>query len=179
MVGVVVSQAASAEPVPDKQSLPTGALVRLGSVNYRNQGISPPIAYSPDGKLMAFGIDAKDNETIARLIARLDDEDFAARESATVELTRLGWRAEPALRLALEDKSPEVRRRAEGLLKGILSKERGEDLEVVQLVRALEVLERISTPDAIKVIEELAKGPPSLRLTVEASMMRQRLARKP
>ena len=51
------------------------------------------------------------------LIADLDSETFAVRDSAMKELTKLGDAAAPALRDAL-DKAPsaEARRRIEGLL---------------------------------------------------------------
>jgi hypothetical protein len=59
-------------------------------------------------------------DRIARLIAALDDDDFAAREEATAELRRVGAPAEAALRKALaESPSAEVRRRARDLLRSV------------------------------------------------------------
>ncbi len=121
----------------------------------------------------------KGGETLSLLIVKLDDEDIDTRDLAMVELTGLGWRAEPALRLALENKSPEVRRRAETVLKRLLTKERGDDLDTIQQIRALEVLERTATPEAAAAVADLSKGPPGLRITWEAQRMKDRLARKP
>jgi hypothetical protein len=112
-----------------------------------------------------------------RLIAKLDDEQFDTREAATAELTKMGWRAEPALRLALKHQSPEVRRRAGAIHKRILARDRGEDLDLLRQIRALEALERIATPQATAVVAELAKGPPALRITSEARRMKDRLER--
>ncbi len=56
-------------------------------------------------------------ERIARLIADLDDDKFAARERASAELERLGLLAEDALRRAARnDPPPELRSRLAGLL---------------------------------------------------------------
>jgi WD40 repeat protein len=58
-----------------------------------------------------------DPERLARLLAGLNSNSFAAREEATRELERLGEAAETALREALKGRpSAEVRRRAEALL---------------------------------------------------------------
>src|SRR5262249_61991833 len=58
-----------------------------------------------------------DPAQLRRLIADLDNDDFATREAATRELARLDALAEPALRAALEgDVAQERRRRVERLL---------------------------------------------------------------
>jgi WD40 repeat protein len=117
---------------------------------------------------------AKDeSERIARLIARLDDDRFAAREAASNELERLGPEAEPALRRALGRKiAPEGRRRIENLL--ALSMQ-VRDPELLRGIRAVEVLEHIATPGggptrlaAIDLLKKLASGSPDARLTREA-----------
>src|SRR5262249_53090380 len=62
---------------------------------------------------------AADASQVRRLIADLDSPQFADRQRAMAELTKLGDQAEPELRKALESKpTPEVRRRAERLLAG-------------------------------------------------------------
>jgi hypothetical protein len=81
--------------------------------------------------------------------------------------------AEPALREALKKgPSAELKRRVEALL------ERLDDVESaperLQAFRAVEVLERIGSPAARKVLEELAKGAPHARLTREARASLQR-----
>jgi HEAT repeat protein len=52
-------------------------------------------------------------ERLAALVKQLGDDDFAVREKATDGLKALGARALPALRRALQDADPEVRRRAQ------------------------------------------------------------------
>jgi len=49
-------------------------------------------------------------------IGGLGSSEYAQRESATAELTKLGERAYPALQVAIQNKDPEVVRRAEKLL---------------------------------------------------------------
>ena len=57
-------------------------------------------------------------EQIAKLIAELDDSSFAKREAASRQLAQLGGKAEPALtNVVANTTSPEVRSRAESLLK--------------------------------------------------------------
>jgi hypothetical protein len=96
-----------------------------------------------------------DAERLKRLLAQLDSEEFAQRERATEELRKLGWAAEPALRKALADKpSPEARKRIQTLLDSV-----GElrlPRELVQLLRGIEVLERVNTPDARRLLRKLA-----------------------
>jgi hypothetical protein len=59
---------------------------------------------------------------IARLVAQLDADDFAAREGASAALLRIGPPAEAALRKALaESPSAEVRRRARDLLRAVVT----------------------------------------------------------
>jgi hypothetical protein len=62
----------------------------------------------------------------ARLIAELDDDDFAVREAATEALIRVGPPAETALRKAAESPSAEVRRRARDVLRTFMTRFEGE-----------------------------------------------------
>jgi hypothetical protein len=58
-----------------------------------------------------------DAALVARLIKELDSNEFAVREKASAELTKLGARAEPALRKAMADRPPlEVTQRLQALL---------------------------------------------------------------
>lgn len=96
-----------------------------------------------------------DAERLKRLLAQLDSEEFAQRERATEELRKLGWAAEPALRKALADNpSLEARKRIQTLLDSF-----GElrfPRELVQLLRGIEVLERVNTPAARRLLRKLA-----------------------
>jgi WD40 repeat protein len=113
---------------------------------------------------------AADPKRVAALIADLDNDAFAVREKATQALEQLGASAEGGLRRALAAKpSPEVTRR----LQQLLDKLEGTDQFRVQ--RGVEVLERIGTREARRVLEAMAKGMPESRLTGEAKAALARL----
>jgi dipeptidyl aminopeptidase/acylaminoacyl peptidase len=115
-----------------------------------------------------------DPRRLARLISDLDTDAFSAREQASAELKKLGSRAEPVLRKALEAKpSFELRHRAERLLEEIAT-----STEWVRLLRSLEVLEQIGTAEAQDILKRLAKGAPESRLTQEARASLERLAKR-
>jgi RNA polymerase sigma factor (sigma-70 family) len=109
-----------------------------------------------------------------RLVADLNADAFAVREKAFQRLEALGDTALPALRQALaKDPPPEVRRRAEELVQkahGALAA--GDRLRVL---RALAVLEHAGTPEARRLLEELAAGLPQSRQTEEARAALARL----
>jgi WD40 repeat protein len=112
---------------------------------------------------------------VRRLLADLDSNEFAAREAAARELAALGERVEPALRRALkESPSAEVRRR----LGDLLTAPKGPPPpNTLRALRAVWVLERVGTPEARKVLEELAQGAPAARQTAEAKAALARLER--
>jgi WD40 repeat protein len=111
---------------------------------------------------------------IDKLIADLDDEDFDKREEASKALAGIGAKASAALTKALQgEPSVEKKRRVEGLLEALKGK--GPSLEMVRPTRALELLERVGTPEAEQVLEELAKGDPDAPLTQQAKATLKRL----
>ena len=115
---------------------------------------------------------------LKRLIAELDSEQFQNRTWASQELEELGELAETALRKALAGtQSLEVRRRVDDLLHKVETR----TLSPKQLLnlRALEVLEQIGTPEARRVLQDLAEGAPEARLTQEAKASLERLSRRP
>ena len=115
-----------------------------------------------------------DAEHVKRLIAQLDDDQFVERERAAKQLAALDELAPPALRAA-ESRSLEHRRRIEALLdRASLLK----SPQMLQSLRAVEVLERIGTTDAQRVLATLAAGAPEARLTQEAKAGAERLARR-
>jgi WD40 repeat protein len=121
---------------------------------------------------------AADPAHIARLIARLDDDDFEKREEASKALADLGPQAERALSKAVKDPpSAEAGRRIKELLKKV------EDGSAsggrLRELRALEVLETVGTPEARKLLQELAKGAAEAALTQEAKASLGRLAKQP
>ncbi|AWM40905.1 ECF RNA polymerase sigma factor SigM [Gemmata obscuriglobus] len=114
-----------------------------------------------------------DVRLLAQLVRDLNSEEFAAREKASQELGRLGESVEAAVKSARKGASPEAARRCDELLTklAVLSGDR------LRGVRAVEVLERIGTPEAVTVLESLARGAPQARLTRDARAARDRLAR--
>lgn len=120
---------------------------------------------------------ARRDDRMERLVADLDSRQFAERERATRELERLGGQAESALRRAVGDRpSLELRRRADQLLAAL--DRLITDPETLRAIRAVEVLERVGTPAARLLLEELAAGDPDARLTREAHASLQRLVPK-
>jgi WD40 repeat protein len=115
---------------------------------------------------------------IAKMIEELDSEEFDVREKATQKLIGLGKAAEEAVRKALANQPTAE---AKARLEQILKKSTGGaayNPELAHAIRAVEVLERIGTPEAQAVLEEAAKGPQSARLTTEAQAALERLHKK-
>jgi WD40 repeat protein len=111
---------------------------------------------------------------LAGLIAALDGDTFGERERASRELEKFGLAAEPALHRALAaGPTLEARRRIERLLVRL------EGPEQLRRIRAVEVLEGIGSPEARRVLEQLAGGLPEARLTREARAAMGRLVRRP
>jgi RNA polymerase sigma factor (sigma-70 family) len=114
-----------------------------------------------------------DEKRLAALVANLDSEQFAEREKAERELHDLSEQAGPALRKALDGQpSAEMQRRLEALLERI---DPAWSPEVLRQGRALEVLERIGTPEVQRLLRKLAGGAPSVRLTQDAAAALARL----
>src|SRR5207244_7275146 len=106
------------------------------------------------------------------------DRRFAARDRATQELRKLGGAAGPALREARELKpSKEMSQRIQLLLDEFARPASAGD--ELRLVRAVELLERLNTPAARQLLEQLAGGAAGARLTEEATAARERLAVRP
>jgi hypothetical protein len=91
---------------------------------------------------------------VARLVSLLDDETFAVREKASLQLEHVADLIEAPLRDALKKtESAETRKR----LRDILEKVDGPGVERLRVSRAVEVLERLGTPAARKALEALAR----------------------
>jgi hypothetical protein len=117
------------------------------------------------------------DKRLARLIADLDGDDFATRERASAALANLGAEAEPALRRELDSgPSVEARRRIEELLEKVGGPEVSPDR--LRASRALLALEQIDTPEARRLIEDLARGQDGAALTREAQAARGRLQKR-
>jgi len=125
-------------------------------------------------------VEGVDEERIGRLVADLDSDAFAVRERAAKELRQLGELAEPALRKALAARPAlEMRRRVQELLDDMAQHQWRPTLEILRQLRAIEVLERIGTPEARKSLEMLAGGAAGARLTREARAAVQRSEPRP
>jgi RNA polymerase sigma factor (sigma-70 family) len=108
-------------------------------------------------------------ETTRKLLADLDSDSFELREAAGKRLKELGLQAEPALRAALKAKpSLEQRRRIEPILTALTETPEKLSAENLRQLRALIVLKRIGTPEARRMLENVAKGPESAALTRQA-----------
>ncbi|HEY7423662.1 MAG TPA: WD40 repeat domain-containing protein [Gemmataceae bacterium] len=117
-----------------------------------------------------------DPQRLVRLIDELDAEAFPVREKAVAELGKLGFTVEEALHNALRNRPTlEARRRLEGLLAQLQKQRTAAD--TVRQRRALEVLEHLATPEARRLLDELAQGEPAARLTREAKASLARLDR--
>lgn len=113
---------------------------------------------------------------VQHLVRELGNEDFLERQAAIAELERLAEDIRPALRKALAANPPlETRRRLEQLLSRPAAIGSGDRLRGV---RAIEVLERIATPEAQQVLKALADGTPGARLTQDATAALNRLAKR-
>jgi hypothetical protein len=108
-------------------------------------------------------------DEMRRLLADLDGESFKQREAATKRLKDLGLQAEPGLRAALENRpSLEQKRRVEELLAALPVPTSPPPPDELRQLRALVVLERIGSPEARRILAEMAKGPESARLVRQA-----------
>jgi WD40 repeat protein len=112
---------------------------------------------------------------VSKLIAYLDDDDFDVREKATQELIRRGPAVAGAVRAALaQTKSREVRRRAEEVLATIGSGTAVGPDELL-IVRGVEVLQRIDTPETRALLDGWAKRTGTDPLTREARIANARM----
>src|SRR5262249_40119941 len=121
---------------------------------------------------------AEEPERLARLIRKLDDDAFAAREEAGRELEKLGEQAVPALRRALEGQpSPEVRKRVTALLSRLEGQPPAG--ETLGLLRAGGGAEHLGTPQAGGALRGArGRGAGGATLTGEARAALARLTRQ-
>jgi WD40 repeat protein len=112
-------------------------------------------------------------ERIDKLIADLNLPTFTERELAQQALQQYDAQPKPALEAALEKKPPvEMARRIKILLDRI--EDHATTPENLRLLRGVEVLEGIGTPESMAHLESLAKGAPHARLTTFAEAALQR-----
>jgi RNA polymerase sigma factor (sigma-70 family) len=178
----VLTAAARPQKRPDER---TGDLwTALGSpdaaVAYRAGWV---LTHRPAEAVALFGEKLRpavpaDPVRLARLIGDLDSDAFAVREQAARELEQLGESARVAVQKALlQPPSLNVKQS----LQQLLEKLNGPELapEVLRGVRAVEVLERIKTPESRALLAKLAAGAEGARLTEEARSAATRASRRP
>jgi WD40 repeat protein len=119
---------------------------------------------------------ALDLKRVQELIEQLESDVYKVRQQASGELLRLGERVLPEIDKALAGKPPvETRKRLEDL-RGKLA---GTVLqgEALRIWRAIEVLERIGTPEARQALQALAEGSPGAFVTRTAKAALDRLGK--
>jgi WD40 repeat protein len=118
-----------------------------------------------------------DPNAVAALVARLDHDDSATRDAAEAELATLAELAADALRpIAERSASAEQRARARRLLDRLGTVVA--DPWRLRVVRAVEVVERVGTPDARRLLTDWAAGADRALLTREARAALERLTER-
>jgi RNA polymerase sigma factor (sigma-70 family) len=108
-------------------------------------------------------------QRMARLIGQLDSGEFKVRDEAYNELLKIGEQAIPALEKALAANPPlETRRRLEALREKSLPTSMILKGERLRADRAVEVLERIGTAEARRLLTTYANGAQGALLTTAA-----------
>ncbi len=121
-------------------------------------------------------VPAVDSDRLTQLIRELDSEQFKVRNQASKDLEELGVLAKPALMAALANgPTLELRKRVDRLLDNLAAKPLS--AKQVHVLRALEVLEQIATPQARAIIANLARGALGAPETEEAKAALGRLTR--
>jgi hypothetical protein len=118
---------------------------------------------------------------VAALIKDLDSDVFARREEASKKLREYGTKAERALRRELAGAaSPETKRRLESVLEAIgpLVLRLPLTGDALRGVRAIEVLERVATPEAQTLLQAWAEQERDERLAAEATTALERISVK-
>jgi hypothetical protein len=122
---------------------------------------------------LAPAVVSKEKDPLPWVLA-LDADDFEERERAEQQLVALGEGARPALERALKGQpNPEVKRRIPGILERIATTV--PPPEELRAVRSIEALERIGTPAALEILQEMATGAPDALPTREARVSLDRL----
>jgi WD40 repeat protein len=108
-----------------------------------------------------------DVKRISDLMHQLNDDQFKVRHKATAELLKVGELVLPVVDKALASgPTPEARRRLNELKKKLMAV--GLQGQWLRAFRAVEILERIGSPEARRALQALAKGAPEALLTTSA-----------
>jgi dipeptidyl aminopeptidase/acylaminoacyl peptidase len=175
------------KPIPDDLAWPKEKCDRLwadlGSGDRRRIDAAEQTLRSVPAQALQFlakrlqPVPAAEGEQAAKWIAELDDDDFGKRDHAQKELSKVAASFEPALRAALAAKpSVEARNRLTELLAAVDAADLPESLTAE--LRALDLLEEIGTPQAQKVLHDIAGGASKVRLTEAALAGLRRLGKR-
>ena len=116
------------------------------------------------------------NELLQKLVVNLASDNFALRQTAQKELKEMGETITVFLQQTKKNNpSLEVNRRIDLLLEAA----RTLPPETLRQIRAIQVLELISSPNAQEVLGTLAKGFPGALVTKNAKESLDRLAKRP
>jgi hypothetical protein len=117
-------------------------------------------------------------ERVAQWLKDLNSEEFEVREKASRELEKHVHVLAPVLKRALaEAPSAEARRRLQVLVDRMV--EEPLTPETMRAIRSVEVLERLNTPEARRVLKQWADGAGEDRQTLEAKAALEWLGRRP
>lgn len=118
-----------------------------------------------------------DPKRIQALIADLNSEHFAVRQTATDKLEKLGEMAEWELRIAVEKPASAESRKS---IEFLLDKLHGpiKSMQALQALRAIEVLEKTGTREAVRILATLAEERRADRFTQAAKASLERLAKR-
>jgi uncharacterized protein (TIGR03067 family) len=108
---------------------------------------------------------------LKKLIEELDSDSFETRERATAQLEKYGGGITGTLNKLLDGEvSAEIRKRVKMLLGKLKNAEKAKEVESVELqgTRAVEILEQLGTPEAIKLLREWASTKLDTELTRQA-----------
>lgn len=119
----------------------------------------------------------REPDAAARLIAALDAPSFRKREAAYKQLLELGDAARPSIAHALDASASGERRNRLELLSVSLGDDRSPQPVDLRRLRALTILRWAASKEARALIDGLAAGVPTARVTLEARAARERLAR--
>jgi WD40 repeat protein len=151
---------ASADGTKAYKALFLLAQVPTQTVSFLQRQLCPALAPNP--------------EKVQQLVMDLGNEQFSVRNNATLQLETLAEVVEGVLRNAIT-KNPPLE--AQQRIGALLSKLKGPvtSPKKMQIVRAVEVLELIGSPEAQRVLESLAGGAPGARETEEAKASLERV----
>jgi hypothetical protein len=136
----------------------------------------PPHRFASCARLRPAPIPAP--KRVAQLLADLDDDDFRVRTAAQKEREMRGESVAAALRsAAAKPNSLEADRRIKDLRDRIQKERKTPSAERIRVLRGVEVLEKIGTSEARRILTDLAGGAAEGQLTEEAKASLQRLAK--